>query len=141
MTDEHRTVHGSSVSISGRAALIVGPSGSGKSALALDLMSRGAVLISDDRTVMSRRGNDLVVTAPSAIAGMIEARGIGILNAEYEESATLAVVVDLSSRAEVRLPPRKIVEYLGVDVDLVSGGDVPGVAAAIVQLLKHGRSD
>lgn len=121
--------------------MIVGPSGSGKSALALDLMSRGAVLISDDRTVMSRRGNDLVVTAPSAIAGMIEARGIGILNAEYEESATLAVVVDLSSRAEVRLPPRKIVEYLGVDVDLVSGGDVPGVAAAIVQLLKHGRSD
>ena len=67
----------------GAALLILGASGRGKSALALGLMAAGATLVADDRTHLhARRRRQLVASAPAAIAGLIEARGIGILKAE-----------------------------------------------------------
>ena len=65
------TVHASTVAIGGKAVLIGGPSGSGKSDLALRLIDRGAVLISDDYTIVRRTDAGLVANAPATIIAMI----------------------------------------------------------------------
>ena len=72
------TIHASCVAIGDAGVLIQGPSGSGKSDLALRLIDRGAVLVSDDYTELSRLGDRLTARAPATIAGKIEVRGIGI---------------------------------------------------------------
>lgn len=77
-------LHATTVAIEGRGLVILGPSGAGKSTLALELMATGAVLVADDRTDLARQGDALIASVPQALAGRIEARGIGILGArEY----------------------------------------------------------
>ncbi len=73
-------LHASTVAIDGRAVLIEGPSGAGKSDLALRLIDRGAVLVSDDYTELLRDGDRLIARAPATIMGKIEVRGIGIVD-------------------------------------------------------------
>ena len=62
--------------------LITGPSGSGKSDLALRLLDRGFTLVSDDQTIVRRDGDRLLASAPPTIAGKLEIRGIGIVEME-----------------------------------------------------------
>ncbi|HGG65172.1 MAG TPA: serine kinase, partial [Rhodobacteraceae bacterium] len=69
-------VHASSVAVDGKAVLVVGPSGSGKSALCLQLMALGATLVADDRTELISSESGLIARAPETIDGMIEARGV-----------------------------------------------------------------
>jgi HPr kinase/phosphorylase len=133
-------LHASCVAIDGRGLLIVGVSGSGKSGLALDLMALGAVLVSDDRVVLSRVGRDLVASAPPAISGLIEARGIGLLNANPHGPVTLGCVVDLDRTETDRMPaPRQIV-LLGASVTLLLKVDSRHFASALMQYCKKGRS-
>ena len=73
------TLHVSAVAIDGRAVLIGGRSGTGKSDLALRLIDRGAVLISDDYTFVHRVQGQALASAPATIAGKIEVRGVGIV--------------------------------------------------------------
>ena len=73
------TLHASCVAKDGRAILISGRSGSGKSDLALRLIDRGADLVSDDYTIVRRVGGKLVATAPENIRNKLEIRGLGIL--------------------------------------------------------------
>lgn len=89
------TVHASTVSIGGRAVLIAGRPGSGKSDLALRLIDRGAVLVSDDYTIVSRSGKSLLASAPETIRGRIEIRGIGLVDMPYETSVPVSLVVDI----------------------------------------------
>ncbi|MFC6758724.1 HPr kinase/phosphorylase [Sulfitobacter porphyrae] len=84
--------------------MIIGPSGAGKSALALQLIALGATLVADDRTRVSRRGDGVVADVPESIAGMIEARGLGILRVPGAGPTPLALVVDLSRAEQDRLP-------------------------------------
>ena len=74
------TLHASTVAIDGRAVLIPGPSGSGKSDLALRLLDRGFTLVSDDQTIVRRDGERLIASAPPTIAGKLEIRGVGIVD-------------------------------------------------------------
>lgn len=133
-------LHASCVALNGRAILIVGPSGSGKSALALELMAFGATLVADDRTKVERKGVDLIASAPAAIGGLIEARGFGILRAE-STTAPVAAVVDLAQSEQDRLPEPKEIELLGQSVTLFAKVNAPHFAASIVQFLKSGRQD
>ncbi|RMD94668.1 MAG: hypothetical protein D6811_02350, partial [Alphaproteobacteria bacterium] len=87
-------LHASAVGLEGRGVLILGASGAGKSSLALELMARGAALVADDRVWLTRRGTAVILTPPAAIAGRIEARGVGLLGAAWRP-AELAVAVDL----------------------------------------------
>lgn len=89
------TVHASTVSIGGRAVLIAGRPGSGKSDLALRLIDRGAVLVSDDYTIVSRSGKRLVASPPETIRGRIEIRGIGLVDMPHETAVPVALVVDI----------------------------------------------
>ena len=132
-------VHASCVALEGRGVLILGPSGSGKSTLALQLMGFGARLVSDDRTRLVPREGRLIARAPAAIAGRIEARGIGILGAEALEEAPLLLAVDLGQSETQRLPAERAFTALGCEVPLCHGPVSPHFPAAIVQYLKGGR--
>ncbi len=71
-------LHASTVALDGRAVLISGPSGSGKSDLALRLLDRGFTLVSDDRTVVRKEGSRLLASAPETIKGKLEIRESGL---------------------------------------------------------------
>jgi serine kinase of HPr protein (carbohydrate metabolism regulator) len=96
-------LHASTVALDGRAILICGPSGSGKSDLALRMLDRGFTLVSDDRTIVRKDGNKLVASAPETIKGKLEVRGVGIVEMETVSDIPLAMVVELTSDIE-RLP-------------------------------------
>ena len=97
------TLHATGVAIEGRTVLLCGPSGSGKSDLALRLIDRGAMLVSDDYTLVKRIEGRLIATAPSTIAGQMEVRGIGIVTVPYREEAPVALLIDLTEQVE-RMP-------------------------------------
>ena len=135
------TIHASAIAIAGKGLLILGPPGSGKSSLALDLMARGAVLIADDRVRLSVLDGALIAGCPAALAGRIEARGVGILNAAAAGPAAVALVVDLGQTETDRLPPRHTIRMRGIALPLVLGPLRPHLAAALRQMLLAGRSD
>jgi len=114
------TLHASTVAMGGRAVLITGSSGSGKSDLALRLLDRGFALVSDDRTIVKRDGDRLIASAPPNIAGKLEIRGIGIVYMDQTDDMPVALVVELTSDIE-RLPDDSRERLiLGVKVPLVT---------------------
>jgi serine kinase of HPr protein (carbohydrate metabolism regulator) len=108
-------LHATTVAIDGVAVMIEGASGSGKSDLALRLIDRGAILVSDDQTLVVRTGNTLLARAPMTIAGRIEVRGIGILAMPYVEDVPVALLVRLGGAIE-RMPERRVRQIAGIDV-------------------------
>ena len=133
------TLHASCVAVDDRAVLILGPSGSGKSSLALRLIACGATLVADDWTDLFLRDGRLMARCPDPLQGMIEARGLGILKASTLTEAEVALVVDLSKIESERLPPSRSVEFLGVTCDLVHGSPHDHFPAGVLCYLKHGR--
>jgi serine kinase of HPr protein (carbohydrate metabolism regulator) len=128
------TLHASTVALDGRAVLISGPSGSGKSDLALRLIDRGFALVSDDRTIVGRDGDRLIASAPPAIAGKLEIRGIGIVDMPHVDNVPVALLVELTSDIQ-RLPddnPTRSI--LGLAVPLVRIDAMAASAASKVVL-------
>lgn len=97
-------VHATTVALDGGSLVILGPSGSGKSTLALQLMAVGATLVADDRTDLSLSAGRLMAQAPLPLLGRIEARGVGILQAEPSAPVPVALACDLGRDEEDRLP-------------------------------------
>ena len=138
--DPVRTIlHASCVALGGRGLLILGPSGVGKSALALRLISLGAALVADDQTEVVRRGDRLVASCPPQIRGLIEARGIGLLRTTPADSAEIALVADLAQTETMRLPPTRRITILGCPVDLVLRVQNDHFPDALMLYLRHGR--
>ena len=126
------TVHASCVAMNGRAVLITGKSGSGKSDLALRLIDRGFNLVSDDQTIIHRAGALLLASAPATIAGKLEIRGIGIVEIEPVKDVPVALIVDLTSEFD-RLPEEmRERQLLGVPVPLITVDALTSSATAKV---------
>lgn len=133
-------LHASCVAVAGRGLLILGPSGSGKSGLALQLIALGAELVADDRCIVTARNGTLIAHAPSPLIGLIEARGIGLLHSPALPETALHLVVDLSQPETDRLPPRRSVTILGTSLDLVHRSQSDHFSAALLCYLKGSRS-
>jgi len=128
-------VHGTSIALGGDGILLRGPSGSGKSDLALRLIDEGAKLVADDQTELHLSGGELRMTAPATIAGLIEVRGLGILRVPTVPEARLRLVVDLMPSASIeRLPEPRFCALLDQDVPLVMLAPFEASATAKLRL-------
>ena len=133
------TIHATTVALKGCAVLIRGASGRGKSRLALEMIGQGALLVSDDRTVLWRAGDALMSDAPDAIRGQIEARGVGLLNAPHAGPCRVVLVADLDRIETERLPQPCVTEILGVELPVQGFSEMTCFSAALLLYLGHGR--
>ena len=128
-TAGRQLIHATTVALGSVAAVLRGPSGIGKSDLALRFLSeqgrwpgdvRERRLVADDQTWLSLEDGRLIATAPVTIAGKVEVRGVGIVDVPTQGPAEVRLVVDLVPSAEVeRFPdPLMMTELLGISVPL-----------------------
>lgn len=127
------SLHASAVKVGARAVLIRGPSGSGKSRLAFDLILAGragvvaaAELIGDDRVLLAAEQDRLTVRPVPELAGLIEVRGLGVRRCAFATEGEVAVVVDLAACDAARLPPPEAVRVVLQNVALPRIAVAPG---------------
>src|ERR1700761_305372 len=115
------TVHATCIAIDGHGILLRGPSGSGKSDLAFRAVDEGARLVADDRVVLTRRGENVVASAPSSLHGLIEIRGLGIMRMDAVAEAPVMLVADMVGPGGTeRLPERRQCEIEAASVPLIA---------------------
>lgn len=133
------TVHAACVRLGAVGVLLRGPSGSGKSDLALRLIDHGAELVADDRVTLERRPTGVIARPPAALRGVIELRGLGLFRLPFADEALLALVVDLGPAAD-RLPPPRVVTVLGTAMPAVTLDPASASAPARLRcVLARGR--
>ena len=148
------SVHASAVLVGNRAVLIRGPSGSGKSRLAFDLILAGrsgqippAVLVGDDRVHLEANQGQIMVRPAPELAGLIEIRGLGIRRCGFIAEAVLGLVVDLSAADAERLPPPEalLIRLNGVEIPRIPVGQaysaLPLVLAALTMTASSSSAD
>ena len=149
--------HATAIAAGGRALLITGPAGAGKSALALEMIALGAGLISDDLVALSRRGHELIASAPTAATGdatagqgsdvqampvLLEARGIGLIPIERRVGPTpVCLVMDLGITEGARLPPARFSDILGCRVRTLRRPSTLSASALLLALRAGGPVD
>lgn len=112
-------IHATAIAINHHGVLLVGPSGSGKSDLAVRLIDRGAVLISDDAVCIGQSEQKPVLLAAPNIEGRIELRGVGIIEVQHTPKAAMRMVVKMIAPDE-RIPPENLcADIAGFTVPLV----------------------
>jgi serine kinase of HPr protein (carbohydrate metabolism regulator) len=120
--DNLLNIHASAVYLFQYAVLILGKSGSGKSDLVLRLIeNKQARLVADDRVVLTEDKGKLTASAPDNLAGLLEVRGVGIVNMPYEKKAEVALAVRLVEKnSEIERFPEDLFEtFQGVSVPLI----------------------
>jgi HPr kinase/phosphorylase len=136
MTFVHATAVALRVSGRWRAVLLRGPSGSGKSDLALRVLQAGGRRVSDDQTHLERRRRSLFATPPPSLAGLIEARGLGIIRLKRDQvlaRAAVALLVDLVPPERIERLPDARTETL-LDITLPRLDLAPFEASAVQKL-------
>ena len=117
-----QNIYATSLNYKGKAVLLTGESGSGKSDLALRLIMRyGARLIADDRTDVEAKNGILKLSAPENIKGLLEVRGIGIQKMPFDQEGEAALWVELTTNSKEieRLPQESFVEVEGVKLPAI----------------------
>ncbi|GAO38439.1 putative HPr kinase/phosphorylase [Sphingomonas changbaiensis NBRC 104936] len=126
-------LHASCVAIDGRAVLITGESGAGKSDLALRLIDRGAALVSDDQVRLNAVDGQLIAAAPDTIAGQIEVRGLGIMAMAHRSPMPVSLLIELGAPIE-RMPEPRSRELCGIGVPAVALDPFEAVAPIKAEL-------
>jgi len=136
MTDTGEKIHGSCVEVEGLGVLLCGPPGSGKSDLTLRLIDDGARLIADDYTELTPENGRLFATAPENIEGLLEVRGVGLLEIGAALRVELGIVIDLVEPAAVeRLPDDRTMNLSGVAMPHFTLAPFEASAPAKVRLI------
>lgn len=132
----------SAVVIEGRALLIEGPPGSGKSSLALALIDRGAGLIGDDGVTLTAKSGRLIASPPPNIASLLEVRGVGLVTLEVAAPAPVALILTLGGPPAERLPrsplPTRSIAGVAVPVLAFDSGPIAPAPRAEWALRMHG---
>lgn len=132
----------SAVVIDGRALLIEGPPGSGKSSLALALIEQGAELIGDDAVTLAADGSRLIASPPPNIAGLLEVRGVGLARLPVAPPAPVALILTLGGLPPERLPETplhtRVIAGVAVPVLAFEPGAIAPAARALWALRMHG---
>jgi HPr kinase/phosphorylase len=140
------TVHASAVLVGPRAVLIRGPSGSGKSQLALELIEAAragllpfARLVADDRVHLEAAHGRLLARPAEALAGLIEVRGVGLVRLPYEASAVVGLVVDLAAADARRLPEAasRTIEIGGIELPRLAVASREAALPAVLAYITH----
>lgn len=121
------------VAVDGRAILIEGAPGAGKSTLALALIDRGALLIGDDGVTLERRGNALWASPPPNIAGLIEVRNVGLVTLPTGEApvALLLRLSDAAPRSPETIGSETILDCRVPALAFFAGGPIPAQRAEL----------
>ena len=128
-------IHATCIAIGGKGVLLCGPSGSGKSDLALRLVDRGAELVADDRVDLEASVGELIASAPENIKGLMEVRGVGIVDQPVPSGVAVSLVVDLVVPDEVeRIPEPKVTTLCEIEVPLVRLTPFEASAAAKIRV-------
>jgi serine kinase of HPr protein (carbohydrate metabolism regulator) len=128
-------IHGTCIAVHGSGVLLRGPSGSGKSDLALRLIDAGAQLVADDQVELSRHDDGLVARPPSGLAGLLEVRGLGIVRLHFEPYAPVRLVADLVQSDQIeRMPEPANARLLDCDIPLLRIDPFAASAAAKLRL-------
>lgn len=137
------TIHATTVAIDGVAVVLRGRPGAGKSDLALRLIDRGARLVADDQTALFRRGDQVLASAPPAIAGQLEVRGLGIVEMAAMRDVPVGLVIDLVSAPAIeRLPEPATTDLLGLALPLLQlDAGAPSAAAKVRLAVRQLRGD
>jgi HPr kinase/phosphorylase len=142
---EQATAHASAVLVGARAVLIRGPSGSGKSRLALELIRAAqegvllsARLVADDRVHLQSVGGRLLARPAEPLAGLLEVHGVGLLRLAYEPSAVVGLVVDLAAADAERLPDpaSRTTEISGISLPRLAVASDSAALPAVLAVLK-----
>jgi HPr kinase/phosphorylase len=113
-------LHATAIAVASAGVLIRGPSGSGKSDLALRLIDEEAILIADDRVDIKLVDGKLHLAAPTTIQGLLEVRGIGVVNISAVQKIPLSLIVDLKPVSEIeRMPDNKIELIDGIAIPVI----------------------
>lgn len=132
------TIHATCVAFGAAGVLLRGTPGSGKSDLAFRLVEAGAVLVADDRVELGVDAGRLIATAPAALAGRLELRGLGLVELPYISNIAVELVADLVSAAAVeRLPARGWEEIAGVRIRKVALAPFEQTAVAKLRIAAY----
>ncbi len=132
-------IHATCVEVDGRGVLLRGPTGAGKSDLALRLIDAGAVLVADDQVVLGRVDGWLEASPPDALAGLLEIRGLGLVRLGHRARVEVGLVVELDPAAKIeRLPEPREESLLGVAIPVIALRAFEASAAAKVRLVARG---
>jgi serine kinase of HPr protein (carbohydrate metabolism regulator) len=132
--DTTSLLHATCVAIDGRAFLLMGESGAGKSDLALRLIDRGALLISDDYTDCKLRDGQLFAYPPLTIAGKMEVRYIGVVSMPHVHDVPVALAIRLDDKPQ-RMPDQTTnIDILGVSLPVFALNAFEGSAPIKTEL-------
>lgn len=135
-----QNIHATCINLNSKGILILGASGSGKSDLALRLITMfSAKLVSDDRTDVQNVFGRLEASAPKTLEGLLEVRGVGIIKTEYIKKTNIDVAIELTTEKPERMPDAKKYEIEGIKIPLFYLNpfevSAPSKAVAILSLL------
>lgn len=132
---EPTPVHGTAIAYAGCGCLILGKSGSGKSALAAEAILHGAKLVGDDQLVLTHQSGMLMAGAAKQISGIMALSGLGLIRmVDIMPRHVLHLVVELDQACTERLPEQQKRDYGGISIPYLRIPAVPRVSAGSLLL-------
>lgn len=140
----YQQLHASAFAHQGAGCLLLGESGTGKSAAVAQALLLGAALIADDLVDVTNDAGGLIAAAPQALAGVLELCGLGLIRPESAiRHHPLHLVITLTKDAHERLPAPETYEILGVFLPHLRLSAAPHTPIASIllylQAMRNGR--